>query len=99
MKVTETEQKKRIAHLEKVKETLERRMKDRQDELKGKGTFVDEVQNELVALNLQLNMAEQERDKLKQENEELTRRWVEKMEALARKTNESNDAWTGRNRS
>lgn len=42
----------------------------------------------MVALNLQLNMAEQEKERLKKENEELTRRWVQKMEEEARRMND-----------
>lgn len=50
----------------------------------------------MVALNLQLNIAEQEKEKLKKENEELTRRWVEKMEQEARYMNERNEKkWGG----
>jgi hypothetical protein len=48
---------------------------------------VEEIQDEMVALNLQLNMAEQESKRLRRENEELTRRWVSKMEEEARKMN------------
>jgi hypothetical protein len=55
------------------------------DELKGKGKFVVEIQDEMVALNLQLNVAEQERERLKKENEELTQRWVERMDQGRRK--------------
>jgi chromosome segregation ATPase len=88
LKTTSTEQKKRIAALEKAKEQLERRTKDRVEELKGKGRLVEEVQDEMVSLNLQLHMAEQEREKLKRENEELTKRWVEKMEVEARSMND-----------
>lgn len=88
LKAADQEQQKRIAQLEKVKENLERRVKDRADELKGKGRFVEEVQDEMVALNLQLNMAEQEKEKLKKENEELTRRWVQKMEQEATTMND-----------
>lgn len=88
LKTTDTDQKQRIAQLEKVKTALERRGKDRADELKGKGRFVEEVQDEMVALNLQLNMAEQDKERLKKENEELTRRWVQKMEEEARKMND-----------
>jgi chromosome segregation ATPase len=88
LKTTSTEQKKRIAALEKAKEQLERRTKDRVEELKGKGRLVEEVQDEMVSLNLQLHMAEQEREKLKRENEELTKRWVEKMEGEARSMND-----------
>lgn len=48
---------------------------------------MEEIQDEMVALNLQLNMAEQESKRLRRENEELTRRWVSKMEEEARKMN------------
>lgn len=82
--------------LEKVKELLERRVKDRADELKGKGRFVEEVQDEMVAMTLQLNVTEQECEKLRRENKELTRRWVERMEKEAEKVNEANKAWEGR---
>lgn len=90
-KATDTAQKQRIAQLEKAKEQLERRVRDRADELKGKGKFVEDVQDEMVALNLQLNMMEKENEKLKRENEDLTRRWMEKMEAEASKMNEGNE--------
>ena len=96
LKTTDAEQKKRVAHLEKVKELLERRLKDRADELKGKGRFVEEVQDEMLALRLELSVAEQEKERLKKENEELTCRWVDKMEAEAAKMNETNDRrWGG----
>jgi hypothetical protein len=42
----------------------------------------------MVAMNLQLNMAEQEKEKLRQENAELTQRWVKKMEEEVRRMNE-----------
>ncbi len=88
LKTTENQQRQRIEQLEKVKAALERRGKDRADELKGKGRFVEEVQDEMVALNLQLNMAEQEKERLKKENDELTRRWVQKMDEEARNMND-----------
>lgn len=88
LKVSDAQQRQRIEQLEKVRTALERRGKDRAEELKGKGRFVEEVQDEMVALNLQLNMAEQEKEKLKKENEDLTRRWVQKMEEEARKMND-----------
>ncbi|KAF2014854.1 autophagy protein 16 [Aaosphaeria arxii CBS 175.79] len=91
LRLAATEQKKRIAQLEKTKEYLEQKVKDRADELRGKGRFVEEVQDEMVAMNLQLNMAEQEKEKLRLENEELTRRWMAKMEAEAHSMNEKMD--------
>lgn len=93
-KTTDAQQKQRIEQLERAKTALERRGKDRAEELKGKGRFVEEVQDEMVALNLQLNMAEQEQARLKQENEELTRRWMKKMEDEARKMNDDM-GWAG----
>lgn len=77
-----------ISGLERAKELLERKVKDRDEEIWGKGRLVEEVQDEMVALNLQLNMAEQRVEKLKAENEELTRRWMEKMEREAKEMNE-----------
>jgi hypothetical protein len=41
---------------------------------------VEDIQDEMVALTLQLNMAEQEKEKLKRENEDLTKRWMQKMQ-------------------
>jgi hypothetical protein len=58
------------------------------DELKGKGKFVTDIQDEMVALNLELNMAVQEKEKLKKENDELTKRWVKKMDEEAKRMND-----------
>lgn len=88
LKATDSLQKQKIAQLEKVRVNLERRGKDRVDELRGKGKFVEDIQDEMVALTLQLNMAEQEKEKLKKENEDLTRRWVKKMEEEASRMND-----------
>jgi len=71
-----------------MRTALERRGRDKAEELKGKGRLVEEVHDEMVALNLQLNMAEQEKEKLRKENDELTRRWMKKMEEEAKKMNE-----------
>lgn len=87
IKAEHTVQVRRIEFLERVKEQLERKLRDRAEELKGKGRLVEEVQDEMVALNLQLNVAEQNAERLKKENEELTRRWVDKMEKEAEEMN------------
>jgi len=88
MKATNTEQNRRIAQLENANKSLERKVKDRAEELKGKGQFVEQVQDELLALQLQLNMMERENEKLKQDNEELTRRWVAAKEEEAKIMND-----------
>lgn len=88
LQASDAAQRQRIAQLERAKAELERRGKDRAEELKGKGRFVEEVQDELVALNLQLNMAEQDKERLRRENEELTKRWVSRMEQEAKSMND-----------
>ncbi|KAJ9638772.1 autophagy protein 16, interacts with Atg12p-Atg5p [Coniosporium tulheliwenetii] len=55
---------KRIAELTREKVALERKLRDRYEETKGKSKLVEEVQDEMVSLNLQLNMAEQRAEKL-----------------------------------
>lgn len=65
--------------LEREKATLERRVRDRDDEIKGKAKLVEETQDEMVSLNLQLNIAEQKSEKLQEENKELVDRWMARM--------------------
>ncbi|KAF2502446.1 autophagy protein 16 [Lophium mytilinum] len=84
-----TAQASQIIHLEQTKQHLERRVNDRAEELKGKGRLVVNVQDEMVALELQLNMSEQKVEKLETENQELTRRWLAKMEQEASDMNNS----------
>jgi chromosome segregation ATPase len=52
------------------------RLKDREEELRGKTKLVEDVQDEMVTLNLQLNIAEERTEKLKEENKELVDRWM-----------------------
>jgi Autophagy protein 16 (ATG16) len=49
---------------------------------------LDDVQDEIVTLNLQLNMAEDEVKKLRQENQELVDRWMKRKGEEADKMNE-----------
>jgi hypothetical protein len=41
--------------------------------------LAEDAQDEMVALGLQLNVSEERAEKLRTENEELVRRWVERM--------------------
>jgi chromosome segregation ATPase len=52
------------------------RLRDREEELRGKAKLVEDVQDEMVSLNLQLNIAEEQTEKLKKENKELVDRWM-----------------------
>ncbi|PLB47312.1 autophagy protein 16 [Aspergillus steynii IBT 23096] len=79
----------RIANLENEVTHLHMRLKDRDEELKGKAKLLEDIQDEMASLTLQLNMAEEQSDKLKQENKELVDRWMVRM---GREADAMNDA-------
>ncbi|KAE8165293.1 autophagy-related protein 16 [Aspergillus tamarii] len=79
----------RIGALEKEVAQLQLRMKDRDEELKGKAKLLDDFQDELASLNLQLNMAEERSNRLQKENQELVDRWMARMGKEAEAMNEA----------
>ncbi|KAH9812897.1 Autophagy protein 16, partial [Teratosphaeria destructans] len=68
-----------VTSLVRQKTEVERKLRDREDELRGKARLVTEAQDEMVALGLQLHMAEQRADALTTENEDLVARWMRRM--------------------
>ncbi|KAL1897100.1 autophagy protein 16, interacts with Atg12p-Atg5p [Sporothrix stenoceras] len=70
---------------------LQIKVRDRDEELRGKSKLVEDVQDELIALNLQLNIAEQQRDKIKKENKDLVDRWMRRMGQEAEAMNLANE--------
>ncbi|KKZ67939.1 hypothetical protein EMCG_06470 [[Emmonsia] crescens] len=69
----------RIEALVAERALLLTRVKDRDEELRGKAKLLDNVQTELVSLNLQFNMAEDRAKRLETENKELVDRWMARM--------------------
>lgn len=67
---------KRISQLSAGVTQMTVRLRDKEEELRGKAKLVEDVQDEMVTLNLQLNIAEEQTDKLKRENQELVDRWM-----------------------
>ncbi|KAM4062166.1 autophagy protein 16 (ATG16) domain-containing protein [Hirsutella rhossiliensis] len=67
------------------------RVKDREHELREKRKLLEQVQDEHIALNLQLSMAEKERDRVKKENKELVDRWMKRMGQEADAMNLANE--------
>jgi chromosome segregation ATPase len=67
------------------------RLRDRDDELRQKNKLVADVQDELAVLNLQLTVAERERDKAIEENKQLVDRWMRKMGQVAEAMNLANE--------
>ncbi|KAK6536450.1 hypothetical protein TWF281_000686 [Arthrobotrys megalospora] len=65
--------------LDKVKTEryhLEQRLKTRDEESKLNRKMIENLQDEIIALNIQLNIGEQAKMRLKSENEELISRWM-----------------------
>jgi len=79
----------RIADLTRERTMLMQKVKDRDDELKGKARFLENAQDEMVSLNLQLNMSEQKAKKLKAENNDLIDRWMARMGREADEMNQT----------
>ncbi|KAL4785565.1 autophagy protein 16 [Aspergillus varians] len=70
---------KRINSMDSEITHLQLRLRDRDEELRGKAKLLEDFQDELAALNLQINMAEQRADRLQKENQELVDRWMARM--------------------
>ncbi|KAJ5587360.1 uncharacterized protein N7459_003125 [Penicillium hispanicum] len=68
---------------------LQLRLKDRDEELRGKAKLLEDFQDEMATLNLQLNMAEDKSNKLQRENKELVDRWMARMSQEADAMNDA----------
>lgn len=77
-----------IQELSKEKDMLVRRVKDRDEEIKGKAKLLEDVHDETVSLTLQLNMADERVRKVEGENKELVERWMKRMGEEAEEMNE-----------
>lgn len=79
---------KKLAQLTAHVSQLTIKLRDRDEELKGKAKLLEDVQDENVTLNLQLNMADEQSKKLKKENQDLVDRWMARMGKEADRMNE-----------
>ncbi|KAJ9654344.1 autophagy protein 16, interacts with Atg12p-Atg5p [Neophaeococcomyces mojaviensis] len=79
---------KKISSLTNSNTQLAMRLRDREEELRGKAKLLVNVQDENATLNLQLNVAEDQAKQMKKENQELVDRWMAKMGKEAEKMNE-----------
>ncbi|ESZ98389.1 hypothetical protein SBOR_1267 [Sclerotinia borealis F-4128] len=67
---------KQIEILTRERNIMEMKIRDRDEELRAKTKGYHDVQDEMISLNLQLNIAEQNTKRLKAENKELIDRWM-----------------------
>jgi len=75
----------RFAELTKERATLIQKLRDRDEELRGKAKLLEEVQDENLSLTIELNAKEALNKKLEKENRELVDRW------MAQKAREAED--------
>ncbi|KAH8790054.1 autophagy-related protein 16 [Hyaloscypha finlandica] len=76
LKAKSKSDRKLIEDLSKERAFLSQKLKDRDEELRGKTKLLDDVHDEVISLNLQLNMSEQRVKDLRAENKELIDRWM-----------------------
>ena len=79
---------KRLGALQTQVTTLTQRLRDLTEELRGKAKLLEDVQDENATLNLQLNVADEQAQKLRTENKELVDRWMKKVGDEAERMNE-----------
>ncbi|KAF3910788.1 hypothetical protein ABW20_dc0102058 [Dactylellina cionopaga] len=68
-----------LRELDKIKNEryqLEQKLKTRDEESKLNRKMIENLQDEIIALNIQLNIGEQTKMRLKSENEDLIARWM-----------------------
>ncbi|MCJ1443037.1 MAG: hypothetical protein MMC23_003534 [Stictis urceolatum] len=87
LQVTSKDEGRRIAQLNSEKNALAIRLRDRDEELRTKKKLLDDVHDETIALTLQLNVKDEQNQKLKQENQELVDRWMARMGKEAEEMN------------
>ncbi|OLN83734.1 Autophagy protein 16 [Colletotrichum chlorophyti] len=85
------EDSRKLRDLAAEKTALTTKLRDREHELREKRKLVENVQDEMITINLQMAMAEKERDKVKKENKELVDRWMERMAQEAEAMNIANE--------
>ncbi|WYZ39920.1 hypothetical protein EsH8_IV_000261 [Colletotrichum jinshuiense] len=91
LRVKSKEDSKKVRDLAADKTSLTTKLRDREHELREKRKLVENVQDEMITINLQMAMAEKERDKVKKENKELVDRWMKRMAQEADAMNLANE--------
>lgn len=77
----------RLTQLEASNASLARKLRDREDELRRKKELLERVQDELLAAEMQVNVAEGERRRVEVENRELVGRLVGEKEVEVERMN------------
>jgi len=76
-------QARQLMTLEKEILLLKRKLGDREEEIREKQKLAGRVQDEMISMNLEVEMAEQKAAKLQKDNKELVERWMTEMGSRA----------------
>ncbi|ROV95036.1 hypothetical protein VPNG_09458 [Cytospora leucostoma] len=77
--------------LAQERDSLRTRVRDQSEELRGKKQMLEQVQDEVLALDLQLNVAEQQKARIAAENKQLIERWMRRARQEADDMNAANE--------
>lgn len=87
LKASSKTDRREITRLTKTSSQLQVRLRDRDEELRGKAKLLEDVQDENATLNLELKQADEKAKKLKRENQDLVDRWMKSKGEEAEKMN------------
>jgi hypothetical protein len=76
-------QNRQLMTLEKEILSLKRRISDKDEEIREKQKLAERVQDDMISLTLEVNMAEERAGRLQKENKELVDRWMKEMGSRA----------------
>jgi hypothetical protein len=76
LKASSKTDRREITRLTKTSAQVQVRLRDRDEELRGKAKLLEDVQDENATLNLELKQADEKAKRLKRENQELVDRWM-----------------------
>lgn len=79
----------RAQELSTDRTALTTRLRDKEDELRGKTKLLEDLQDEVMSLNIQLNVAELRAQELTKDNQRLVDRWMARMGKEADAMNEA----------
>lgn len=87
LKASSKTDRREITRLTKISAQIQVRLRDRDEELRGKAKLLEDVQDENATLNLELKQADEKAKKLKRENQDLVDRWMKRKGEEAERMN------------
>ena len=87
LKASTKDDRKEITRLTRISAQVQVRLRDRDEELRGKAKLLGNVQDENATLNLELKQADEKAKRLRKENQDLVDRWMKRKGEEAERMN------------